>query len=399
MIILFKYEGTLDVDLLQKITNFWVNENSILRSTYKINQNKLILSISDQLPIPISVIRVKEKKELLRQIKTITDKPINPEQKIAEITIFALHHEQIILFKWHHIAGDFFSANQLIMQLATALHTNKLPEIKKSEASYFDFIDWQLNYLSTQQAETHSSYWKNKILEFGSKELIKRDSSSGNGAIQFFQFPLHESNEIQLFCRKKSITPSQFFMAMYQAGLHQSGLQLPKFIMMPVNTRPGSNYRTTLGYFVNFIPIRCIPDRDMALDDLLQGVKADLLESLQNSYYPFNLILDDAVLYSHMMKVIYKFQSGLVSNCENASGLHKLARFGISEEITSLDDNLVLYPRGHLTLIISYENQQYLGAIHYHTSIYSSKDIASLTYYIKKTVTEIIVGNCKGSLS
>lgn len=389
MVILFRFDGKIDIELLKRITDFWVDEHPILRSIYNASDQKLCFTILPELPINITTHRIKNTRELKNKIKSLTENSVDLAHEIVRINIFEIDDYSIFLSQWHHIAGDFFSVNYLLSQFITVMATNELPNRNESDAKYTDFIDWQCNYLSSEQANNTFAFWDKKISSYRKMPIESPSTLQPLGSIQLFEFNLAESNQIQVFCKSYMVTPSQFFMAVYQEALKHIFSQLSEFIMMPINTRPGSNFRNSIGYFVNFIPVNFISDKKISFITLLQTIKSDLLSSLQNSYYPFNLVLDDSSLYTNMMKVLYKFQTGIVLDSKEIMGLKKLHRYGISEGITSLDDNLVAYPRGDLSLIVSHENQQFYGAFHYRLTSHSLTEITTLSQIFK----EIIIKN------
>ncbi|OCQ18849.1 hypothetical protein A7985_22810 [Pseudoalteromonas luteoviolacea] len=202
----------------------------------------------------------------------------------------------------HHIIFDGISSVHVLsalLQFYQALKNGEQVRVERTLA-YSDFIDWEKQYLASDECQAAEAYWQQQIT--GENEplghLFQRhnlDAKTGASELHSFELPQQLSNQVRNFCIEHRIQPAAFFLAAYQILLNRYTGQDKIYVGMPVIMRPIEAVELDVGYYVNMLPIRSDHAQAGAFVQFLKKTQETLLNALCHSAYPFPLIAEKFV--------------------------------------------------------------------------------------------------------
>jgi hypothetical protein len=364
--------------LFPLLRGYFVETHSDVRMHFQ-EQDSIDYDVIDLSHIP--------EKEKIQHIKKKASEEIDIKKRLIKLTFFQLSQgEFVILISWHHIIADIFSL-ALFAEPFLKLLLNKEYTLK-AEGSYFDFIAWQEEYVHSDKAKPVIAFWENTISRI--KHIPNTPIDLGAAEIINFNLNSVELAKVNGLCAQEKMTQAQFFFIAFQLLLHDLTSTESLVTMTPVNTRVKKDFIQTIGYYVNFLPIISQLHSPMNIKQYCEETKAHFAESILNSYYPVNNLFDiEDTTYENMFKHIYKYQNETLFDHEFSRYEGKLGWYDRGSKIISLDDNLINYPRGELTLIVSLSNKGISGTFHYVKSKFDTV-AASLPVLYKQKISDIL---------
>src|SRR5579863_4448468 len=208
--------------------------------------------------------------------------------------------QTFLLLTVHHIIFDGISAMILLRTLVEfyqQMCEDKEVCLAHGIAGYEEFVAWEEAMLASAEGAAHSSYWQGQlsgelpILELQS-DLPRLGSASFEGKTLVEAIPEELSRWVNDFSKATSCSPSAIFLGVFQLLLHRYTNQDDIIIGMPVMGRAAQKFASTVGYFVNMVPIRTRLGEGLKVRDFMRGVQGTMLDALYHSSYPFPLMLN-----------------------------------------------------------------------------------------------------------
>ncbi|MGB2958307.1 MAG: amino acid adenylation domain-containing protein, partial [Bacteroidota bacterium] len=152
-------QGPLDVTALEKSMSEVVRRHEILRSTYRSDLGKPVLTITPPAPFELSVV------DLSGEISDVRDTRIHELAEQESQTPFDLekgpllrarairldHEQHVLLLTMHHIIADEWSALVLVRELGSLyeqIREGNAASLPPLPIQYIDFAQWQREYLN-----------------------------------------------------------------------------------------------------------------------------------------------------------------------------------------------------------------------------------------------------------
>ncbi|WP_103866071.1 non-ribosomal peptide synthetase [Aquimarina sp. I32.4] len=294
-------EGILNIDIIERSFKEIINRHEVLRTIF-IEKN----GVANQLVLE------KDNWEGLKYIdnsngidpnifiKREINIPFNLSSdhmlRISLIKISEVKH--ILVLVVHHIASDGWSIPIVIKEFLSfynffkGKNTIVLPELP---IQYADYSIWQRNYLNEEVLENKLSYWKNKLSGVSflnlptDKERPPVQSNRGNTS----SFNIDSTIRFQLESLSQSCKSTLFttLLSVFKVLLYRHSGQEDICVGSPVSNRNNSKLESSIGYFVNTLPLRTDLSGNPSFKDLLLRVKEVVLESFDYQDVPFEKIV------------------------------------------------------------------------------------------------------------
>jgi hypothetical protein len=368
MILMLKLRRFNDSATLISAFQQTLNRYPYLKHAFTLQENQLAAKTKEDATTKVHDLTTLKADQQTAFIKQQAEQSLDPSEQLCEFHLFRLNDiETVLLFKWHHMAGDIVSSG-LVFKTFFDYLTQK-PDVGDVNAdSYEEFVKWQQEFIHSAKGQTAREFWQNKMKQLppaGRKEPL----DSHSGAISHFVIDRAQTGAIKQECAVKRLTFAQYFLALFHQNLAHLFRYDRVLTMMPINNRPNKAFRETIGYFVNFVPI-------VSHQGEFDQIKQEMTAALNHSSFPFNLLYGaEDKTYGNLFEHVYKYQDEKVFAYDSTLEVEK---FGVKENIVSLDDNLVEYPRGGLSLIISHSDDTIKGAFHYNKKRYSTEEVVKL---------------------
>lgn len=166
--------------------------------------------------------------------------------------------------------------------------------------------------------------------------VISNRTDGKLGKSIYFDLPSEQAGEIRNHADARGTTTFVVFAAMYALVLSKYCNQQRFFISYPVNVRP-PGHANAGGSFVNNVPLKVEIDRYEALDDLIEGLKAQRTSAKACQHYSFTRIVRDQAIEN----------DADIDNCMNVGFVSTNLRASNVLGLNGLETEVVDVPRKH----------------------------------------------------
>ena len=286
---------------------------------------------------------------------------------LMRFTIFDLGKDQYeIVWSYHHILMDGWCLSLIMSDFKTiyeALNSGqaiKLPPI----TSFGDYILW----LEKQQQQRSFNYWE-QYLEGYDKvaELPQRKGYESGYERKEYKFELDANlvGKINKVAAQYNVTPSTMIQAFWSVTLAKYNNTNDVVFGAVTSGRQAdvAGIETTIGLFINTIPVRAQFDEKSSFVDLIEGLQTQVLESQQHDYCSLASIQQRSELKHSLLNHIMVFENFPVGEQMTAlfrgdSKEERLLHIEAAEQ-TNYDFNIMVVPGETYAFNFSYNSKVY----------------------------------------
>lgn len=273
-------------------------------------------------------------------------------------------NHQLILTA-HHIVFDGLSVFLILKKFI-----NLYQDLENSHAlkhievdwTYFEFIEQQKQFLRSLEAAKQFYFWQEHLS--GQLPILQLPSEKPrpvfqtyNGSTVRLNLASDVSQRLRECSKNQKVTLNSILLSAFYVFLKKYCNQSDFVVGLPMVGR-NSLQTSTLGYFVNMLPLRQKLKNDQKLIELVQSVNKDVAQALLNYQYPFPLIVEklhpkrdtsrspifqSAFVFQNMLKdelfqnseILRPFQYSHISQQEG--------QFDLELEVLDWDDSLTFH--------------------------------------------------------
>ncbi|MBF0450304.1 MAG: amino acid adenylation domain-containing protein [Candidatus Magnetomorum sp.] len=290
----YQIKGKLDFQRLEDAFAKIIKRHDSLRSSFKLQNGKLIQQVHEQLDFTIHYKDGSANKidELIQNFQQPFDLEKAPLLKVCIVTLS--EQSCLMILDTHHIAIDGMSLNILVKEIALLYEGNPLPLLPQK---YRDFLVWHQEQLHSETMNTQKAYWlKTFSNEIPSLNLPldypRPPTRSSKGDIIYSHLSKDTTEQLKTLARNNGVTLTMILLGAYNVLLHRLTNQKDIIVGMPVSGRP-ADFENVLGMFANTIVIRNQPKTNYTFIEFLKTVKANALKAYDHQDYPFELLVDN----------------------------------------------------------------------------------------------------------
>ncbi|WEH38140.1 non-ribosomal peptide synthetase/type I polyketide synthase [Streptomyces sp. AM 2-1-1] len=207
----------------------------------------------------------------------------------------------VIMKAVHHIVSDAISTFTFIEELLAvyeALKQGREPALPPVGARYLDFLNQQNRFLASREAGGMLEYWRSHLpaevplLDLpvdGARPAVQ----THNGASEFFVLDEGLTARVHALAQQHRVTPFMVLLGAYYLLLHRYSGQDHIVVGSPVTGRTQQEFAPVYGYFVNPLPLHADLSGAPTVAELLEQVRATVLNGLDNQEYPFVLLVEE----------------------------------------------------------------------------------------------------------
>lgn len=230
------------------------------------------------------------------------DRPFNLERgPVARLELFRTADDaHVALFSMHHIVSDAWSVAVLIQDLIEYYFSAKAgrnPSIETAPASYADFVRWEQAHLASAAGERMFEHWKEHLAGAPAALDLPTDRprpavQTFNGGVFGFQLDHELTESVDALAKGSGVTLFATLLSAYNLLLHRYCRQDDIVVGVPLAGRTQSELRSTVGYFINPVPLRSILDEDATVSDFLAANGQSVNGGLENQHFPLARLVD-----------------------------------------------------------------------------------------------------------
>jgi amino acid adenylation domain-containing protein len=253
--------------------------------------------------------------------------------------------DSYVLITVHHIVFDGSSAVLLVKALLDTyrqLLAGTEPEYTQ-EIGYNDFVRWQQQFMTGEQAQVQLDYWKARLS--GELPALSLPCDYPRPAEQRFNGASYElalasdlTEKIRELAKSLRVNLSVLFLGVLNMLLHRYSGDDDILVGMPTSGRPESRFDDVVGYFINMIVIRSRVSGRQSVAEFLSELQLIVADGLDNADYPFPALLKELKAgrdqsRSPLFQVMYAYQNFIQP--DDLTGLHGGAQSPLPMEFLS----------------------------------------------------------------
>ncbi|MFI6478620.1 amino acid adenylation domain-containing protein [Nonomuraea sp. NPDC050663] len=200
----------------------------------------------------------------------------------------------------HHAVFDAMSAATFggeLRELLTARMENRQARLPEPGIQYADFAAWQRDFLAGGGVKPHLDFWRARLAglprDLGLPTDRPRPATRGHaGAEHALHLPAEVADRLEETARTGGATLFMVLLAGLKAVLSRWAGQGDVVVGTPVAGRDLPEFEPVIGMFVNQLVLRTDVTGDPSFAELVEQVKATVLEALDHADAPFDRVVE-----------------------------------------------------------------------------------------------------------
>ncbi len=303
----FEISPDMDLEILELSLQSIVTRHEILRTFIKENKGKTYQCVDASNSLSISKIEVKNRLELdaflKKDKKYIYD--LRNEYPIR-INLYNLnkggHLKNYLSITIHHIAFDGWSTEIFFKELQRYydhyLNSGEKGKTLVPELSiqYKDFASWQRSYLTGKRLSSQLEYWKNKLHDYETINLIpdklRPQTIDYRGADVSFEIDERTSSKLRDLAKELKVSLYSLLLSGFYLMLRIYSNQEDLVVGIPVANRHYGQVENVIGFFVNILALRVNIKREEKIKDYIEWIGKEIKESQIYQDLPFEKLIE-----------------------------------------------------------------------------------------------------------
>jgi amino acid adenylation domain-containing protein len=240
--------------------------------------------------------------QLKALISEHADRPFNLERgPVVRLELFrTADNAHVALLSMHHIVSDAWSIAIMIQDLIEYYFSTKMgrtPQVEPIAATYADFVNWEKSHLGSDSGERMFDFWKEHLAGAPPALDLPTDRprpavQTFNGATYGFQFDETLTDAVGALSKRNNVTLFTTLLSAYNILMHRYCQQDDIVIGVPLAGRTQPELRSSVGYYINPVPLRSVIEGDPTVSDYLSLSSQRVSGALEHQQYPFARIVD-----------------------------------------------------------------------------------------------------------
>jgi len=334
-----RLKGDLNLEALNAAVKGLIQRQESLRTTFIKEEGVGFQKIASHLEIeiPMTDLSDLEREEQSKQtniwIKEQIHRLFNLSQgPLIRIQLLKLApQEHILLFTFHHIISDIWSARIIGQELSTFYNAFinqeevKLPELS---IQYADFAVWQREYFKKggEAFERQWNYWSKKLEGVPLLPTLPTDYprplvQSHKGAMLQLTLPQELTQQLRQLAKRKQVTLFTVLLSSFFVFLSRYSEQKDILVNSIVANRNQKEIEGIVGSFANILVLRADLSKDPSFEDFLEQVHEMTLDAHDHQDFPFEKLVEElkqkrSLSYNPLRQVAINWHSDLKLNLE-----------------------------------------------------------------------------------
>jgi amino acid adenylation domain-containing protein/non-ribosomal peptide synthase protein (TIGR01720 family) len=415
-----RFQGDLNVGVLQQCLNEIVLRHEIFRTTYPAVNGRLFQIIHPAQPISFRVIDLQtfpeseRELEARRVVEAEVQKPfgLNQLSLIKWVLLKLSDQEHLLIHIEHHIIHDGWSFNVFLdelLKLYQAFSQGDPSPLSKPLLQFVDFAHWQRQWVKSQQAQTQLAYWQQKLS--GSSPLLelpynrpRPTEQTYNGDQIRVELPISLCESLRVLSRREGVTLFMTMLGAFLIILHRYTGQDDLSVGTAVANRRMHEIEKLIGMIVNNLVLRTDLSGNPTFRELLGRVREVTLEAYTNEDLPFDQVVEVLkpirnLSHNPLFQVMFSFHDSPMPDL-SLPGLDISLHEPISNKSAKFDLDFLVIPRSEQRV----QNGSKTGAkgitlvLEYNSDLFDAATIQGMLEQYQ-TLLEGIVANPKQRVS
>ena len=337
-----------------------VNAHPNMKSYFALKDGDVVQLRQDDMPVNVSVATLSEKpSHEFFQSRVI---PFNLfEDPLYRFEVYETSEGVYLFSDIHHIIFDGGSSMLFNRSLDAVLRGE---EPTKEEYTAFDHTLFEQEWMQSEEYKKAEEFFHDLVgdAEVASYPLSSVPDSETTGLTSVRI--IVKGEEIDSFCRTYGFTQNSYFMTALAQVLHRITREESLLFTSIDSGRSSTAMHKITGMFVKTLPIvsTIADEKKSSFVDAVSKMQSSFMESIENELYPYSKVV--SYLQKHP-EIMFAYQGGFdILASENSQENIRLELDTVKMPI-SID----VFPN---------DNNEYIIAVEYDTSLYNKKDMQTL---------------------
>lgn len=278
-----------------------------------------------------------------------------------------------LLCDFHHLAFDGASMGVFLADLAQALGGT---EIESEAYTYSDYAQAQASFAASAGFEQNAAYFADALSDFESATELPADKTGKESAGKHRTASTAlDMASVEDYAANYGVTPAAVMLAATAYAVSRYANERNVYLSTISNGRANVEYASTVGMFVNTLPLACHV-ADVSAKEFIERCAQTLEGAIAHEEYPFARIAAD---YGFAPQTVYEYQLGAV----DAQALEGGA-------ISSVEGIASDAAKFKLAIHIEMEDGAPSIVCHYNDALYSADLMEGLAHSIAIVASKLI---------
>ncbi|NVM79156.1 amino acid adenylation domain-containing protein/non-ribosomal peptide synthase protein (TIGR01720 family) [Duganella sp. SG902] len=362
--------GALDAAAMARAVDALAQRHEVLRTVFRaIDDSDAEQLVLEQPPsalqtVDLSTLPVDARLARAAELATANsvapfDLETGPVWRVRLVRLDAQTHWLSIVV--HHIVADGWSASVLMRDLGAlyaAYASGAMPALPELPIQFADYVLWQRDWIEAGELDRQLAYWRRQLGDDHAPLALPLDRArprerSDAAARHVFVLRDASAAAVQQLAEKHGCTRFIVMLAVLKLTLaHLSGARHVA-VGAPVANRQRAETQHLVGYLLNVLVLRTSIDMNASFDQLLEQVRATVLDAQSHADCPFDLLVSDLKVRReagvHPLFQVKCTEQQQVAGIAGFGGLEasvydgaaKLAHFDLSLDFAAKDGDIV----------------------------------------------------------
>ncbi|WP_020412136.1 non-ribosomal peptide synthetase [Microbulbifer variabilis] len=296
---LIRLSDDINYPALVDAIQYMVRRHPILNTIYRLHENGDAYQQVLDTPLTIRCISKKDNAALLNGLQEAIEQDFDLA-KGRPFRVIRLDSPQgaFVLFVWHHIAFDGWSAQIFFTELSHAYSSYCLgqePQLAQIDIRYSDYAVWQRAFLQGEELRNLENYWLEQLNGYSSLHLFtdrpRPPQLDYRGQILKFSLDTKLSHQLRLLAREQKTTLYSLMLSGFYLLLSTLSGQKDLVIGTPSENRHHAQTQGVIGFFVNLLALRGEIDESFTIAQWIYKVHQLVLGAKVHQELPFERLV------------------------------------------------------------------------------------------------------------
>ncbi len=292
--------GALKVSVLEKALLTLVSRHENLRTRVITVDGvpKQVVGSIDGWTLPIVDT---DKTALLQLVERHSREAFVLESEFAfRVALFCFGEDEFVLnMVSHHAFMDGWSMDILVREVASFYETfsrDEHPSYTPLAIQYGDYAVWQRSYLKAERYDAQLEFWRNNLKNLPPllnlpTDYLRPPVQSYRGDSKAITISSSLSEALSRYAQRRGATLFHVLLTGIAVLLSRYARTEDVPIGTAIANRPHQDLEQLIGCFANTIVLRCLVERDLSFDELVERVKYTSLDAFSHSDVPFDEVV------------------------------------------------------------------------------------------------------------
>ena len=300
-----RFRSPVNVDAMRRCIEMLVERHACLRTVFAEAQkdNHPIQRVLDENPPEFKVFDATgwNDQKVLQHVEEEVARPFDlTTGPLLRFAVFRIAHDDFVMVATtHHIVVDFWSLILLmneVRELYPSLVASRAGMLGPAPGNYSAFVTRQADLVSSKRGEELVEHWRRRmepirpVLQWQT-DFERPTRFTHRAAVESLAFTPGAAEKVAAIARRLNVTGNVVLMAVLQVFVARWTGQDSFSIGTPFSGRSDKQFESTVGFFVNVLPIGAELSGNPTFDQLVRAVGTSMVDALEHEELPFSEIV------------------------------------------------------------------------------------------------------------